>query len=84
MTVIQNTKPKKAGGPPQITADVIKMMDKNAEWLWQITKKVWSEKKIPKDLKRSIMVPIYKQNGDVLECKNYRGIKLLDHVLKIF
>ena len=84
MTAIQNTKPKKAEGPSQITADVIKMMDKNAEWLWQITKKVWSEKKIPKDLKRSIMVPIYKQNGDVLECKNYRGIKLLDHVLKIF
>ena len=46
--------------------------------------KIWSEKKIPKDLKRSIMAPIYKQKGDVLQCKNYRGIKLLEHVLKIF
>ena len=84
VTAIKKMKPKKAGGPSQITADVIKMMDKNAEWLWQITKKIWSEKKIPKYLKRSIMVPIYKQKGDVLECKNYRGIKLLEHVLKIF
>ena len=68
-----------------MTADVIKKMDKNAEWLWQITTKIWSETKIPKDLKRNIMVPIYKQKEkvDVLQCKNYGGIKLLEHVLKI-
>ena len=61
VSAIKNMKPKTAGGPSQITADVMKMMDKNAEWLWQITKKLWSEKKYPKDLKRSIMAPIYKQ-----------------------
>ena len=60
-TAIKNMNPRKAGRPKQITADIIKMMDKNAEWLWQITTQIWSEKKIPKDLKRSIMVPIYKQ-----------------------
>ena len=82
-TAIKNMKPRKAGRPKQITADVIKMMDKNAEWLWQITTKIWSEKKIPKCPKRSIMVAICKQKGDVIECKSHRGIELLEHVLKI-
>ena len=59
------------------------MMDNNAEWLLQITTKIWSEKKLPKDPKRSIMVPIYKQKGDVIERKSHRGTNLLEHVLKI-
>ena len=31
----------------------------------------------------SIQVPIFKQNGDVQNCGNYRGIKLMSHTLKI-
>ena len=31
-----------------ITADVVKMIDRNAEWLWQVTTKTWSEKKSQK------------------------------------
>jgi len=30
------------------------------------------------------MVKVYKGNGDALECGSYRGIKLLDHVIKVF
>ena len=39
-TASKNMQPRKAGGPLQITAVVSKMMDKNAEWLWQITTKI--------------------------------------------
>ena len=44
----QKMKPTKVGGPSQIAANVIKMMGKNAEWLWQITMNIWSEKKFQK------------------------------------
>ena len=27
---------------------------------------------------------VYKGKGDALECGSYRGIKLLDHVMKVF
>ena len=34
--------------------------------------------------RNSLMVPIYKGKGDVQECGNYRGIKLLSHTIKIY
>ena len=30
------------------------------------------------------MVPIYKGKGDILECNNYRGIKLMCHSMKLW
>ena len=30
------------------------------------------------------MVPIYKGNGYILECNNYRGIKLMCHSMKLW
>ena len=39
---------------------------------------------IPADLKKSWMISMYKGKGDALECGSYRGIKLLDQVMKVF
>ena len=30
------------------------------------------------------MVPIFKGKGDVMECNNYRGIKLMSHTMKLW
>ena len=46
-------------------------------------KAVWDKEKIPKDRTKSLIGPIFKKKGDILECGNYRGIKLLEHGLKI-
>ena len=39
---------------------------------------------IPSAWRNSILVPIFKEKGDVQECKNYRGIQLLTHTFKIW
>ena len=39
---------------------------------------------IPSAWRNSVLVSIFKENGDVQECKNYRGITLITHTLKIW
>ena len=38
---------------------------------------------MPESWKRSTVVPLYKGKGNVLECGNYRTIKLLEHEMKV-
>ena len=40
-------------------------------------------KRNAKDCKTSVMVPIYKGKGDVKNFSAYRGVKLLEHEMKI-
>jgi len=37
----------------------------------------------PEDWKSSVVLPIYKGKGDPMECESYRGIKLLEHAMKV-
>ena len=40
---------------------------------------------IPNDWKGSFTIPIYKGKGDdAMECGNYRGVRLLDHGMKVY
>ena len=34
-------------------------------------------------IENSWMVPVCKEKRDALECGSYRGVKLLDHVMKV-
>jgi len=38
---------------------------------------------IPEDWKASVVLPIYEGKGDPMECGCYRGIKLLEHAMKL-
>jgi len=46
--------------------------------------KILTEGKVPEDWKKSWIVTVYKGKGDALDCGSYRGIKLLDHAMKVF
>ena len=39
---------------------------------------------MPSVWRESVLTPIYKNKGDVMDCKNYRGIKLLCHIFKLY
>ena len=38
---------------------------------------------IPDDWRYSVLVPLYKGKGDVRDCGAYRGVKLLEHGMKV-
>ena len=42
-----------------------------------------SGKGMPEQLKTRVVVPISKGKGDVMDCRAYRGVKLLEHAMKI-
>ena len=48
--------------------------------LWR---SIFRSNKMP-DEWRSILVPIYKNKGDIQSCTNYWGIKLMSHTLKLW
>jgi hypothetical protein len=39
---------------------------------------------MPDEWRRSILVPIFKNKGDVQSCTNYGGIKLMSHTIKLW
>ncbi|XP_064099437.1 uncharacterized protein LOC135210475 [Macrobrachium nipponense] len=41
------------------------------------------EEEMPRDSEESLLVYIYKQKGDVMDCGNYKGIKLIEYGLKV-
>ena len=41
------------------------------------------EGSIPEEWKSSVVLPVYKGKGDPMECGSYRGIKLLEHAMKV-
>ena len=39
---------------------------------------------MPKEWRRSVLIPIYKNKGNAQCCGNYRGIKLMSHTMKVW
>ena len=85
---IQDLKVRKAAGPSGVTAEMIKAVGEQAvDWLTSnrnsICNRIVKEEAIPESWQMSELVPIYKGKGDVLECSSSRGIKLLEHGMKV-
>ena len=81
---ISRAKSGKAAGPSCVAADMLKAAgESGVKWVTDICNEVVSSGEIPVDWKISWMVNVYKGKGNALECSSYRGIKLLEHVLKV-
>ncbi|KAK3556555.1 hypothetical protein QTP70_009541 [Hemibagrus guttatus] len=73
----------KAVGPDDIPVEVWKCLGEAAvEFLTRLFNRVLESERMPEEWRRSVLVPIFKNKGDVQSCSNYRGIKLMSHTMK--
>jgi hypothetical protein len=82
---VAKMKCNKAPGPTGVNAELLKCAGEDGiNWLTDLCNKIIEEGEIPTDWNKSYMINVYKGKGDALECGSYRGIKLLEHALKVF
>ena len=82
---MKKMKNNKACGPDMIPVEVWKALgDIGEQLLRKIFNMVLRTGRMPEEWRRSLITPIYKGKSDILDCKNYRGIKLLSHTFKIW
>ena len=56
---------------------------RGTQWILDLCNGIVKEGSIPEDWKSSVLLPLYKGKGDPMECGSYRGIKLLEHAMKV-
>ena len=75
----------KAIGPDELPVEVWKCMGKmGIEFLTRLFNRLLMGERMPKEWRRSLLIPIYKHKGDAQCCGNYREIKLMSHTIKIW
>ena len=57
--------------------------DRTIVWLTNLFNLIFQSNKLPEEWRRSILVPIFKNKGDVQSCTNYHGIKLMSHMMTL-
>ena len=84
-TAVCKMKNGKAVGPDGIPAEAWKCLGgMGCRFLCWLFNELLRGEKMPNDWRESVMIPIYKNKGDVQDCSNYRGIKLMSHTMKIW
>ena len=74
----------KAVGPDDIPVEAWRCLGELAiDFLTRMFNKILEDERMP-DEWRSVLVPIFKNKGDVQSCSNYRGNKLISHTMKLW
>ncbi|KAK3532164.1 hypothetical protein QTP86_009044 [Hemibagrus guttatus] len=82
---LKRMKSGKAVGPDDIPVEVWKCLGEAAvEFLTSLFNRVLESERMSEEWRRSVLVPIFKNKGDVQSCSNYRGIKLMSHTMKLW
>ena len=84
-TALKKMKKGKARGPDDIPVEVWLILgDVGIGWLTKLMNKLLKGEKIPDEWRKSALIPIYKGKGDSKKGGNYRGIKLMCHMMKLW
>ena len=80
---LRRMKKGKAVGPDDIPAEACKCLGEiGVKFLTNLMNTILETERMPEDWRESALVPIYKGKGDIQDCGNYRGIKLMSHTMK--
>ena len=58
--------------------------DRVVNWIWRLCNIAFQSSVVPEYWRSAVIFPPYKGKGERTECKNYRGISLLNMVGKIY
>jgi len=53
-------------------------------WITELFNVILRTAKMPREWRFSTVIPLYKNKGNIQDCNNYRGIKLLSHTIKLW
>ncbi|EYB90344.1 hypothetical protein Y032_0221g2564 [Ancylostoma ceylanicum] len=82
--VVKKMKVGKAAGPDGVPAEVWKSLGElGLQWLTTFFNNITWSARIPQAWRDNVIVPIFERKGGVMDCANYRGIKLIAHTMKI-
>ncbi len=82
---LRNMKNGKAAGPDNLPVKVWKSLGRTGvNFLKEALNKITDEENIPDIWRKSILIPIFKNKGDIMNCGNYRGITLMCHSMKLY
>ena len=82
---LRSMKSGKASGPSEVTSDMFKLAGElGHNMLLSVFRNVWHNNTAPVRWSESITIPLFKGKGDALDCGKYRGLRLLEHGMKIW
>ena len=60
------------------------MEEVGVNYLTSLFNKILAGERIPDEWRKRTLISIYKNKGDVQDCSNYRGVKLMSHTMKLW
>ena len=82
---LMQMKLEKAAGPSGVTSDMFRHAgDLGISLLTSVFRRMMDEEQTPTEWANSLTVPLFKGKGDSLLCDKYRGLRLLEHAMKIW
>jgi hypothetical protein len=83
--VFKKIKIDKVLGPDDIPIEIWRCLgDIAIVWLTKLFNIIFQFNKMHDEWKRSILIPIFNNKGDIQSCTNYRRIKLMSHTMKLW
>ena len=71
-------------GPDEIPVDVWKSLgEEGVGSLLYLLHKIFEQEKMLEEWRDSMLVPVFKEKGEIQDCGNYRGINMIYHTMKM-